>query len=817
MVMEHVVISELKIVKYSETNSCLLMKGSFEAALQAVVFKVKTNETDAVLKAYRLHTEGSKNHTLFEFELLYDLLPANMNSLNVYAVFDGTSEELISLNSETMQQYEISSSILYQLNSADLSNQPVVSVEGWVFSFHHSKVHLKILDEKGNICPSTMHWTLQQRLFECNILSREEMLCGFRISFCVERGHQYQLQFDDESHQCKAPLDSYLQNENESGLSHIFRMLNKKNFKRAADYLRRNGLLKFIKRLKEPIEELPDYNAWMIRNRVTEEELEQQKKDVFPYAPKISILVPAFNTPKKLLREMIDSVQKQSYENWQLCIADASEDGNTASDIIDEYCADDKRIICNHLHANYGISDNTNKALELADGDYIALFDHDDLLEPDCLYEIVKALQNERYDILYTDEDKLNDDTGEFEDPNFKPDYNPDLLLSHNYITHFFVVRREIMNETGGFRKEYDGSQDYDVILRCLEKSKNIYHIPKPLYHWRMHEGSTAADPKSKMYCYVAGEKALNDHLKRAGVNAHAEMMPEPFWGLYHTVYATPGDPLVSVVIPNCDHVDILKTCVNSLFEKNEYQNIEIIIVENNSREKETYQYYEELQKEHANVRVVTWQGEEFNYSSINNFGVSKAKGEYILLLNNDTEVIEPKAIREMLGVCMRDDVGCVGAKLLYRDNTIQHAGVILGFSGYAGHVFMQDENDKEFGYVMEAVCNMDYSAVTAACMMTKKSVYEKVDGMDERFHVAGNDVDYCLKVGQAGYRVVYNAHALWHHYESKSRGYENSLEKIRRFDQEVTLFQKKWKEILIHGDPAYNPNFKIEDAPYWY
>ena len=510
---------------------------------------------------------------------------------------------------------------------------------------------------------------------------------------------------------------------------------------------------------------------------------------------------------------MVDTVINQSYSNWELCIADGSTDDKVQEYLENNY-SNESRIKFTKLDDNYGISGNMNKALELATGDYVGLYDHDDMLELDCFYEIVLALQEYRYDVLYTDEDKYDNDSKVFVDPNFKPDYSEDLLRSHNYITHFFCVNKKIIDEVGGLRSEYDGSQDYDFIFRCIEKANKVCHIPRILYHWRMHNLSTAQDPESKMYCYEAGKKAIESHYQRTGVKAKVEMMPKPYYGLYHTIYSTQDNPLVSILIPNMNHKKVLKTCIDSLYQINNYKNFEIIIIENNSTEQEIFDYYEQLQKEHDNVQIVTWKG-EFNYSAINNFGAKFANGEYLLLLNNDTEMIKPDALSEMVGCCMRQEVGVVGAKLLYQDDTVQHAGVVIGFSGYAGHVFNGIKQD-EYGFMRRAIINGNYSSVTGACLMTKKSIFEEVNGLDEEFRVACNDVDYCLKVREKDYLVVYDAFSLWHHYESKSRGYDDkNKEKMWRFNQEVEKFQQKWPDILKNGDPYYNKNFKIEKAPF--
>lgn len=556
-----------------------------------------------------------------------------------------------------------------------------------------------------------------------------------------------------------------------------------------------------------------EYHQWFVMHRITKNEWKKQKKQEkqFSYRPKITILVPVYRTPIPVLRKMLDSVCTQSYSNWELCIADGSMGDDMLEQTILTYQHRDARIVYRKLSENQGISGNTNEALSFATGEYVGLLDHDDLLEPDLLFEVVRRLQEQPYDILYTDEDKVNEDSTQYMDPNFKPDFSIDLFRSHNYITHFFVVRRAIMKEVGGFRSEYDGSQDYDLMFRCIEKASSICHIPKILYHWRMITGSTAEDPTSKMYCYEAGRKAIESHLQRMGIKGNVEMTD--MWGIYHTTYQVIGKPLVSVVIANKDMTDMLDCCIRSIEEKSTYRNFEIIVIENNSTEDKTFSYYDRIQQEFENVHVVVWSG-EFNYSAINNYGVREAKGDYILLLNNDTEMITPTAMEEMLGICTRTDVGIVGAKLLYEDETVQHAGVVVGFGGYAGHVFHGIPRNN-MGYMMRPMMNCNYSAVTAACLMVKRSVFEEVGGLTEAFQVACNDIDFCLKVREKGYLVVYNAFSEWYHYESKSRGYEDTPEKQARFRGEVRKFQERWGDILEKGDPYYNPNFPITRAPF--
>lgn len=585
------------------------------------------------------------------------------------------------------------------------------------------------------------------------------------------------------------------------------------NVYRGTKYLLKNGASSVIPKIKSVLKGINEYDKWFKYHRITEAELEVQRQHVFDYQPKISILVPTYKTAIPMLHEMIGSVIGQSYANWELCIADGTMEEGELKTVLQEYAAQDARIKVRFLDSNDGISGNTNRALEMATGDFIGLLDHDDTLELDALFEVVKVLQDQTVDMVYTDEDKVTEDLSEFKDPNFKPDFSIDLLRSHNYITHFLVIKKTLFDIVGGFNSKYDGAQDYDLVLRCSEKAQNIQHIAKSLYHWRMSAGSTAENPESKLYCYDAGRAALEAHLERVGLEGTVELAGEKLWGLYHVTYKVPGNPLVSIVIANKDHTKDLNKAITSIQKKSTYRNFEFIIVENNSTDKKTFAYYEKIQKQYDNVKVVYWD-KGFNYSLINNYGVEHANGEYILLLNNDTEMITPTAIEEMLGICVRPDVGIVGAKLLYKDKTIQHAGVVIGFGGYAGHVFHAKPR-YDLGYMMRPRINCNYSAVTAACLLTKKSVYESVGGLTEEFVVAGNDVDYCLKVREKDLLVVYNAFAEWFHYESKSRGYEDTPEKKARFEGEVAKFQKRWGHVLEAGDPFYNKNFPVTVAPF--
>lgn len=572
-------------------------------------------------------------------------------------------------------------------------------------------------------------------------------------------------------------------------------------------YMKHYGPKEFWIRLHERFEpeEVP-YGPWYEEYKIKPEELEKQKKKKWKYEPKISVVVPAYKTPEKFLREMIDSLLAQSYANWELCIANASPDEAEMSGILEEYCKKDVRICVKPLLKNEGIAENTNEALGMATGDFIGLLDHDDLLAPNALYEIAKALENNpKTDVLYTDEDKVRADLSEHFQPNLKPDFNLDLLRSNNYICHFFVVRRMIVETVGGFRKEYDGAQDYDFIFRCCESAKEIHHVPEILYHWRTHQASTADNPASKMYAFEAGRRAIEGNLERTGTKGTVEHTPD--FGFYRVKYPVQGEPLVSIIIPNKEEKETLKECVESIFSKTSYKNYEIIIVENNSSSNEIFRYYKQL-SEDPRIHLIRWK-KEFNYSAINNFGVRHAKGDYLLFLNNDVKIIDPDWLTEMLGVCRRKEVGAVGAKLIYPDNTIQHAGCIVGMGGIAGNMFVNMPAERT-GYLHKASILQDMSCVTAACMMMKKSVFQEAGGFTEELAVAFNDVDLCLKVRSHGHLIVYDPYVKLYHYESKSRGAEDSEEKVRRFQTEIEYMRCHWLDILKKGDPYYNKNLSL-------
>ncbi len=549
--------------------------------------------------------------------------------------------------------------------------------------------------------------------------------------------------------------------------------------------------------------------GFTVRYKISGRRRKKEAATVFGKNIRFSVVVPLYNTPIKFLKQMIDSVVNQTYQNWQLCLADGSD---CEHGYVGKYVKsiNDARICYKKLDENRGIADNTNECIAMADGDYIALFDHDDLLHPSALFEMAKAIEDGA-DFVYTDEVTFVGKPSNITIYNFKPDFSPDTLRSYNYICHFTAFSKELLNAVGGFNREYDGSQDYDIILRLTEKAKNISHIPKALYFWRSHKASVASDVSAKPYVIDSAKRALDAHLKRLGLSGEVEDAIVPT--TYKIQYDIDGEPLISIIIPNKDHTDDLEKCLSSVYQKSTYNNFEVIVVENNSTEQETFEYYKFAKEKYNNLKVITWES-GFNYSAINNFAAEQSKGEYVLLLNNDIEVITPDWIEQMLMFAQRKDVGAVGAKLYYDDDTIQHAGVIVGLGGVAGHShkYFARENP---GYMARAVIAQNLSACTAACLLIRKDVYNEVGGLDEGYAVAFNDIDFCMKIRKAGYLIVFTPFAEFYHYESKSRGDEDTPEKRARFNSEIFRFQERWGTELKKGDPYYNPNMSLDSEDF--
>lgn len=575
---------------------------------------------------------------------------------------------------------------------------------------------------------------------------------------------------------------------------------------KALRYIRRYGIRSAFRRARSRAEEKKAAKKTVY----SKADLAAQARAVFEKDVTFSILVPLYNTPKKFLLEMIDSVKAQTYAKWELCLADGSDaEHSEVGKLCLSLAEKDRRIKYKKLEKNLGISGNTNACIDMAEGNFIALFDHDDLLHPAALYEMMREIEDGA-DFVYTDENTFHDTPKDAYCPHFKPDFAPDTLRTNNYICHFNCFSRELLTEAGGyFRPECDGSQDYDMMLRLTEKAKKIAHIPVVLYYWRAHRGSVATDVGAKPYVIEAAHRALEDHLKRVGLEG--EVLDTVVPSMYRIRYKIHGNPKVSIIIANKDHVSDLDKCLRSIEEKTTYPNYEIVIVENNSTEPETFTYYETL-KSAKNIRVVTWSDGKgtFNYSAINNFGVRESTGEYVILLNNDIEIISPMWIEEMLMFAQREDVGAVGAKLYYPDDTIQHAGVGIGLLTLAGH-YHRNFPRRHPGYMGRLIYAHNVSAVTAACVMLPRRVFDEVEGLDEGYAVAFNDIDLCMKIREKGYLIVFTPFAEAYHYESKSRGIEDTPEKRARFVSEIERFYSKWKPTMDKGDPYYNPNFSLD------
>jgi len=530
----------------------------------------------------------------------------------------------------------------------------------------------------------------------------------------------------------------------------------------------------------------------------------------------VSILVPLYNTPKNFLIEMIDSVKAQTYAGWELCLADGSDSDHAyVGEICREYVKKDARIRYEKLEKNEGISGNTNACYKMATGNYIGLFDHDDLLHPSALYEYMKAICEQDADYIYCDELTFEGkNVDNMVTLHFKPDFAVDNLRANNYICHFSVFSRELLEGTELFRSRFNGSQDHDMILRLTSNAKNIVHVPKILYYWRSHKASVASGIEAKPYAIQAAKGAVSAHLEKAGFKDFSVESTRAYATIFRVRYALTGTPKISIIIPNKDHEEDLRRCIESLLNVATYENFEIIVVENNSTSPEIKNYYKELENE-ANVKVVTYKG-EFNYSAINNFGVSFATGEYILLLNNDTQVITPNFLEEMLMYAQREDVACVGAKLYYEDDTIQHAGVIIGLGAHRsaghGHYRVSKEN---LGYMGRLCYAQNVSAVTGACLMVRKEIYDRLSGLDEGFAVALNDVDFCLRARELGYLNVFTPFAELYHFESKSRGLDEAPAKAERYQKECDAFRARYKALIEKGDPYFNPNFSLDSSSF--
>lgn len=842
MIREHVAIEEKEYI-YSIDKICCYVNDDNRAYLQIVGWAflksgknknlqvyINNKQTEMYMKyidradVQKMYKDYNINlNSGFVIDVEFEV--ENQNECNIGIGFE-SGQILFEANLKEYMEFEVEPEIKYYIEQTIYNNE-IISIDGWGFAasvidmqkIDSVPVELSVINEDGQQETIVLKRKYRADVNENFGLEKSKKEFGFEVKWkntqknkgiytVVLKGGKTSKKFIVE---CNKLVDQA--REENRKYENFFDMLKNRDEELFIDdwhYLVNFGWKKYCDRIKKRFQDTEEvYNVWRKKYIPNARKLKKQRAEKLDYEPCISIIVPTYKTPEKFLKEMIDSVRNQSYENWELCIGDGSVTEDTVKNVVESYQKKDKRIKMLCLSENLGIAGNTNAALSIATGDYIALLDHDDILAPDALYEVVKWM-NEHYkdetDVIYTDEDKVSFDLKDYFEPHFKSDYNLDLIRSNNYICHLFVARKSIVDQVGGFRKEYDGSQDYDFILRCIEQSKHVEHVPKVLYHWRCHPGSTAANQESKMYCYEAGKRAIEDHLKRMGEDDCQVVMTEHL-GFYHVIYPIREQKKVSIIIPNKDQKEILERCIESVIQKTDYKNYEIIIVENNSTTNEIFEYYKTIEQR-ENIRVVIWK-DKFNYSAINNFGVRYANGEYLLFLNNDIEVIRENWLSEMLANVQRKEVGIVGAKLLYPDNMVQHAGVIIGMGGIAGHPLSRHPAD-DCGYFARGIIQQNLNAVTAACMLTKKEVYEKVNGFEEKLAVAFNDIDLCLKVRKAGYLIVYDPEALLYHHESISRGKEDTLEKRNRFEGEVDYMAKKWKDVLEKGDEYYNPNLSL-------
>lgn len=538
------------------------------------------------------------------------------------------------------------------------------------------------------------------------------------------------------------------------------------------------------------------------------------------YRPIISIVVPTYSPKPQFLRDCIESVRAQIYENWQLCIVDDASPDSMTAQIIQEYAATDNRINYKLLKTNQHIAGATNEAVKLATGEFVALFDHDDLLWPNALHEVVKALNADKnIDFIYTDEDKITEDRHEHLGPFFKPDWNPDFLHSVNYITHFSVVRKTLLEQIGGLQKKYNGAQDWDLIMRITSITNNIHHIPKILYSWRIHDLSTAKSTDSKPYVIEAQRQALlADTIRKGYQNAKVEQ-DKKHKGYWHVEYEVTSEPLVSIVIPSKNQSKILKRCVSSIYAKTTYKNFEIILVDTGSTDKKVQAWYQKMTDRHANFKLVDWPEQPFSYSRSCNRGAEEASGEFLVMLNNDTEVLTPNWLELFLGDAQRKEIGAVGCLLFFPDGYhIQHAGVGVGLGGVAANSFSMMTLDKPMSQTQHLMLNTKHNmtVVTAACLMIRKQLFTQIGGFDEKFRVTYNDVDLCLRLYDKGFQNLYTPYVRLLHHESISVGLPEELKKrdSSEFKVAVKLFKKRWAKYVAH-DPNLNPNLSKDNAFY--
>lgn len=697
----------------------------------------------------------------------------------------------------------------------------------------------KIVKDEASRCATVQGWAFNTKTkepVELYLLGKEAVGVQFKRDFRIDVNNKYALpddakvgfiiEFDEKTYGEKLKLK--LKDDNNVrvvpiNLKKNYDYLKKPNLfnakrlvgvtTRTVGYFSRNGLKNTIRKIKFELKykNQENYDFWIDVHEDYDKKAIIEEIKAFTYKPKVSIVMPVYNVEEQWLRACVESVRNQYYENWELCIADDNSSDAHIKPLLEEFKMLDSRIKVVYREENGHISEASNSALAIATGEFVGLLDNDDTLADFALYEVVKLLnQHPQADLIYSDEDKLSEDNKRSQ-PFFKTDWAPDILLATNYICHFGVYRKNIIDEIGGFRKGYEGAQDYDLVLRFTEKTDQIFHIQKILYHWRMISNSTAVNPDSKGYAFEAGLKSLEDALERRGIKGTVSHGAFP--GVYNIEYEIVNNGLVSVIIPTRDNAADLKACIDSIYEKTIYENFEIIVADNGSEKEETFKLFEYYTKKYQDQFKVVRIDMPFNFSKINNLAVQESKGEYLLFLNNDITVITKGWMKRMVSYAQQQHVGAVGAKLYYPDNTIQHVGVLLGMGGVAGHGHVGYPRG-DYGYFGKLVTTNNYSSVTAACMMVKREDFDRVNGFEEKLTVAFNDVDFCLKLYEAGKYNVWLHNVELYHYESKSRGAEDTYSKYKRFNSEIKYMKDHWLK-YIKNDPYYNRNLTRVDGNY--
>lgn len=729
------------------------------------------------------------------FRIVVRTAAAVLNEIRVnFRTRDGEKESW-AVEKDRIEKTINYSPLLYYVEHNTFDPQDnTISLVGWAVSLDHLPVSLKVTDAAGNTIRDEHRFFYRRDMSDLYYSGDTREQFGFNLSFKGERHNRYYLVLSTEKTSESFEVFSQgVEEENQSIFKRVLGFVNMNNFREVGNYVRSYGFSQTVRAIGRKIRGRNFYHEWFKKHKVKDSVLKQQKEHVFAYAPKISLLVPVYNTPEVYFREMVESVRAQSYGNWELCLADGSDESHPVKKMIREYAAEDSRIRYSFLDRNYGISGNTNKALELATGEYIGLFDHDDLLEPDILFEIVSSLQKTRHDAIYTDEDKLNSKTKQYETPTFKPDFDITLLRSENYITHFFTVKAEILKGAGGFHSEYDGSQDLDVILRCVENAASVHHIPKILYHWRMHAASTAEDPASKLYCYQAGEKAVSDHMKRTGLKGSAKFMEEPLWGTYQVTYTIDEIPKVSVVLLNCNDQESLDKMLESLGSNTDLSGFEILLCQSETSEAKAPEDH---------IRTLLYQ-KQMNGKDLNRI-MAQTRGEYVLFLDHAV-CRDRDAIGRMLGFCMQKGTGAVAGKILSASGEVKNSFRVIGLGDFSADVFIGLAGN-DAGHLNRSVVACECTAAGPACFMLKKESFLKTEGFTESLALEEAVIDLCLQLRKQEERIVYLPYAVWTQLNDTAE--MQDAESIR-------ILRNRWKEILENGDPYYNVNFDPEAGPF--